>query len=35
MCKNIEQKDFTYLQSGVYYLLVKDSYLKTFKVIKE
>lgn len=33
--KNIEQKDFTYLQSGVYYLLVKDSYLKTFKVIKE
>ena len=33
--KNIEQKDFTYLQSGVYFLLVKDSYLKTFKVIKE
>jgi hypothetical protein len=33
--KNIEQKDFTYLQSGVYYLLVKDCYLKTFKVIKE
>ncbi len=33
--KNIEQKDFTYLQSGVYYLFVKDSYLKTFKVIKE
>jgi len=33
--KNIEQKDFTYLQSGVYYLLVKDSYLKTIKVIKE
>ena len=33
--KNIEQKDFTYLQSGVYFLLIKDSYLKTFKVIKE
>ena len=33
--KNIEQKDFNYLQSGVYYLLVKDSYLKPFKVIKE
>jgi len=33
--KNIEQKDFSNLEKGMYFLEVKDTYTKTFKLFKQ